>query len=79
MRRLEKSIKRIYSALLCMFMCGFLSIANAGTRNVVRVSLADLQGDGQTVYQRLREIHSLTITLLLWPRVVALGWFIPRA
>lgn len=63
MRRLEKSTKRIYSALLCMFMCGFLSIANAGIRNVVRVSLADLQGDGQTVYQRLREIHASALSL----------------
>lgn len=63
MRRLEKSIKRIYSALFCMLMCGFLSIANAGIRNVVRVSLADLQGDGQTVYQRLREIHASALSL----------------
>lgn len=82
MRRLEKSTKRIYSTLLCMFMCGFLSIANAGIRNVVRVSLADLQGDGQTVYQRLREIHASALakgsgTRVVYPKGVTVRIVIP--
>ena len=65
MRRLEKSTKRIYSTLLCMLMCGFLSIANAGIRNVVRVSLADLQGDGQTVYRNHPKQADFYMTFLL--------------
>lgn len=82
MRRLEKSTKRIYSTLLCMLMCGLLSIANAGIRNVVRVSLADLQGDGQTVYQRLREIHASALSLgpdtwVVYPHGVKVNIVIP--
>ena len=82
MRRLEKSTKRICLMLSCMLMCGLLSVANAGTRNVVRVSLADLQGDGQTVYQRLREIHASALakgsgTRVVYPKGVTVRIVIP--
>lgn len=82
MRRLEKSTKRIYSTLLCILMCGLLSIANAGTRNVVRVCPDDLQGDGQTVYQRLREIHASALakgsgTRVVYPKGMTVRIVIP--
>ena len=82
MRKLENTIKRIYLTLLCIFMCGLLGTANAGTRNVVRVSPADLQGDGQSVYQRLREIHASALakgsdTRVVYPKGVSVRVVIP--
>ena len=38
--------------------------------NIIHVMLTDLQGDGPTVYHRLREIHASALTLGSDTRVV---------
>ena len=56
--------------LFCLIGGGSMCFTNVNASNIIHVMRSDLQGDGVTVYNRLREIHTLALTLGSDTRVV---------
>lgn len=64
------AIRACMLQLFCLIGGGSMCFTNVSASNIIHVMRSDLQGDGVTVYNRLREIHASALTLGPDTRVV---------